>query len=252
MDIGSRVNHTANDGTTYNAVYTDKKKEGVKVEDFLNMMVQQLSNQDFMNPVDDTQYLSQMAQFATMQQMQELGEYSKSNYAMSMLGKTVTVASIGMNGDVKTATAKIDKVSLVDGEYTFSVAGKTYTMDQVMEVHRDVSSEESAIDVSDKTIEVSDLTKNSANFSWPAATTNTAITNDVKYSVYYSTNKEFDSVEQVEANGFMLGSKDRTELTSESIKGLEPGTTYYINVVVTDPNNVKSVYQKAVFKTKNE
>ena len=35
-------------------------------------MLNQLSNQDFMNPVDDTQYMSQLAQIASMQAMQEM------------------------------------------------------------------------------------------------------------------------------------------------------------------------------------
>lgn len=60
-------------GQSWDAVFTDKADNGVSVDDFLNLMVAQLQNQDFMNPVDDTQYVTQLAQFATMQQMQEHG-----------------------------------------------------------------------------------------------------------------------------------------------------------------------------------
>ena len=35
---------------------------------FLTLLVAQLKNQDFMNPVDDTQYVTQLAQISTMQQ----------------------------------------------------------------------------------------------------------------------------------------------------------------------------------------
>lgn len=239
-------------GTKYNAVYTDKKKEGVQVDDFLNLMVQQLANQDFMNPVDDTQYLAQLAQFATMQQMQTLAEYSQSNYAMSLLGKNVTVASIGVGGRINSETGPIDKISLVNGEYNVQVNGKTYTLEQIMEIHRTKEEGESSVDVSNKTIAVSDITSNSASFEWPIATTDSSLAEKIKYNVYYSTNENFSTVEEIIANGTRLGEADRTELTSESIKGLASDTTYYVNVIVTDENNNRTAYQKGIFKTLGE
>lgn len=235
--------------TNHNAVFTDRKKEGVQVDDFLNLMVQQLANQDFMNPVDDTQYLAQMAQFATMQQMQELGEYSKSNYVMSLFGKDVTVAKMGMGGKVDSVTGPIEKVSLVNNEYTVQVKGKSYTLDQIMEIHSSATKGESTVDTKDKLIIAKDVTENSVNLEWPAATTVTTSKDKVKYTVYYSTDPEFDTPEDVAKKGIMVGTENRTELTSESLKGLKSGTKYYVNVVVTDENGNKSVYKKATFET---
>jgi len=59
-------------GTTNWVVKCEEDDKAVKVEDFLNLMVAQLQNQDFMNPVDDTQYVTQLAQFATMQPENQL------------------------------------------------------------------------------------------------------------------------------------------------------------------------------------
>jgi flagellar hook assembly protein FlgD len=121
--------------TTYDAVFTDEKDQGVSAQDFLTLMVTQLKNQDFMNPVDDTQYVAQLAQFATMQQMQELAEYSKSSYVASLLGKTVTASKFKVNGELDTTTGAIDKISLVDGEYTVSIGDKSYSLEQIMQLH---------------------------------------------------------------------------------------------------------------------
>lgn len=233
----------------HNAVFTDQKKEGVKVDDFLNLMVQQLANQDFMNPVDDTQYLAQMAQFATMQQMQELGSYSKSNYVTSLFGKDVTVAKIGLGGNVDKATGPIEKVTLANNEYTIQVKGKQYTLAQIMEIHGTTSKGDSTVTTDGKEIIAKDVTTDSVSLEWPAASTVDTSKDKVKYTVYYSDKEEFDTVEDVEKNGIMVGSKDRTEVTSESIKGLSAGTKYYVNVVVTDENNVKTVYKKGKFET---
>ena len=63
------IDKTNSSGKMYNAVFEDKDESDLSVSDFFNLMITQLTNQDFMNPVDDTQYLAQMAQFSTMQEM---------------------------------------------------------------------------------------------------------------------------------------------------------------------------------------
>lgn len=119
---------------TYNAVFTEKNN-GVKVEDFLNLMVAQLRNQDFMNPVDDTQFISQMATFATMQQMQEMAEYMKTNYVLSLVGKEVTAARFSVSGNLEKVTGPIEKISIVDNEFKVYVKGMQFTLSQIMEYH---------------------------------------------------------------------------------------------------------------------
>lgn len=91
-------------GLKVNTPYEDESKRGVKVEDFLQLMVAQLKNQDFMNPVDDTQYITQLAQFATMQSMQELSHYSQTNFVMNLVGKTATAAAMSVGGQVNSET----------------------------------------------------------------------------------------------------------------------------------------------------
>ena len=115
-------------------IFTDKKEQGVTADDFLKLMVAQFQNQDFMNPVDDTQYLSQLAQFATMQQIQELASFSKQSYVMSLLGQTVTAAKFKVNGEIESVTGKIDKISLVDNEYLIYIGNKSFSLDQIMEL----------------------------------------------------------------------------------------------------------------------
>ena len=51
----------------WDAVFVDKDDNGLNMDSFLKLMVTQLTNQDFMNPVDDTQFVTQMAQFSTLQ-----------------------------------------------------------------------------------------------------------------------------------------------------------------------------------------
>lgn len=123
----------------WNAVFTDEKSNNISVNDFLTLMVAQLKNQDFMNPVDDTQYVTQLAQFATMQQMQDMATYMKTNYVMSLVGKNVTAAKFSVSGELQKEVGAVQKVSLVDNEYTIYVNGTKFTLEQIMEINGSAS-----------------------------------------------------------------------------------------------------------------
>lgn len=134
------LNGTASTGKTYDAVFGDSNSD-LSVNDFFNMMINQLTNQDFMNPVDDTQYLAQMAQFATMQEMMDLCQYSKQNYVMGMLGREVTVSKNEIGGDVTTVTGKVEKITVEDDEYKIYVNGTPYDYDKVSVINNTVASD---------------------------------------------------------------------------------------------------------------
>ena len=83
-----RTSGASGNGDVIDAVFGDASDKAVSMEDFLTLMVAQLKNQDFMNPVDDTQYVTQLAQISTMQQMEEMAYNAKSTYVASLGGQT--------------------------------------------------------------------------------------------------------------------------------------------------------------------
>lgn len=137
--ISSDRNYTSmlNGGTTgkvYNAVFGDEDDSDLSINDFFNLMITQLTNQDFMNPMDDTEYMSQMAQFATMQEMMDLCQYSKQNYVMSMLGKEVTIGKNKIGGSTESVTGVVEKIVLEDDEYKIYIDGKPYDLSKVTQI----------------------------------------------------------------------------------------------------------------------
>ncbi len=128
------LNGTASTGKTYNAVFGSNKSD-LSVTDFFDLMVAQLTNQDFMNPVDDTQYLAQMAQFATMQEMMDLCQYSKQNYVMGMLGQEVSLTKNEIGGESKTITGRVEKIVVENNDYKIYIDGKPYDYSKVTSIN---------------------------------------------------------------------------------------------------------------------
>lgn len=232
-----------------NAVYEDESKKNVTLDNFLQLMIAQMSNQDPMNPMDDTQYVTQLAQFATMQQMQELAYYSRSNFIMSLVGKDVTVARPKIGGDIEKFTGPVEKISLVNNEYLLYVDGKSFGLNQIMEVHPPTGNSGGKPDdevVKDLGLSLVSTTKTSATLSWDVPSEeDDADAARLRYSVYYSTSGEFDTVEQVK-KGNLAGKADQAGISEITIEDLSPGGTYYINVIVKDIHGTEKVYKKQV------
>jgi hypothetical protein len=260
-DNVSGVDRMLGQPKTYDAVFTDKKNnDTIKTSDFLALMVAQMKNQDFLNPMDDAQFVTQMAQFSTMQQMMELAEWSKSNYAMSLVGKTVTASRFNVSGGLDTTMGLVDRISFVDNEYVLYIGDKRYTLSQIMEVHAtpteskeadkaaDSDKETKALDASGLKVEAAESTADAAVVYWKAPIDDSARASLLRYTVYISAEGPFTTLEAVK-KGTSVPPMNRTD-TVVTIPGLEPDTTYYVNVVVNDATGAESVYQPVKISTK--
>ncbi len=230
-----RTTTTANTGTTK-----------LTASDFLKLFVTQIQNQDFNSPMDNSEMMNQITQLSNMQMMQEMASYSKTGYAMSLVGKTV-IASRFTNGELDTETGTVSKVSLVDDDYVLYVNGKKYGLDEIMEIKND-SGSDSKLDPSSYPLKVTSVTSDSAAINWSVPTEDPVEASGLKYSVYYSKEGPFNTVTDVE-KGTVYGAANQTGLLKETITGLEKGQAYYINVLVQDADGNKYVYKPTIVVT---
>jgi flagellar basal-body rod modification protein FlgD len=62
---------------------------------FLKLLIVQLGNQDPLSPMNDTEFISQMAQFSALEQMTNLNNSMAASHAASMIGKQISWALNG-------------------------------------------------------------------------------------------------------------------------------------------------------------
>ena len=98
-------------------------KQTLDVNDFLKLLTVQLTSQDPMKPMEDTQFISQMASFTSLEQMKTLSHNFETfsseqriNAAQNYLGKLVTISTAV--GDV---SGEVTAVTLVGGAPRLSV-----------------------------------------------------------------------------------------------------------------------------------
>jgi flagellar basal-body rod modification protein FlgD len=104
-------------------------------QSFLKLLVAQMKNQDPTQPMDSTQYVSQLATFSNVEQavqmnskLEKLLGNSMLSQADSLIGHTVTSADGSVTGQVKSVTIQQDGslvAKLADGKEMPITAGVT-------------------------------------------------------------------------------------------------------------------------------
>lgn len=106
----------------------------LKISDFFQLIAAQLQNQSMYDTVDNAEFMSQMVQFSTLSQMEELSGAFQSNLAVSMIGKTVNVTTENDLGTRTTTTGVVSQVSYEEGVPRLMVNGSFYKMADVTDV----------------------------------------------------------------------------------------------------------------------
>ena len=107
-------------------------------DDFLKLLIAQLQNQDPTRPLEDKEFIAQMAQFSSLEQMVEMNKTLgnlitdyRANLSTSLLGKQVEVFD---DRSGRTAGGVVEEVSFQSGVPTISFNGLSYMVDQVVRV----------------------------------------------------------------------------------------------------------------------
>lgn len=122
------INSTTKDPITGLSMSRNAGKQMLDQDDFMKLLTTQLTSQDPMNPMKDTEFIAQMANFTSLEQMRNLSKSfdtfttdQKMAAAPAYLGRQVTITDA--TGEVK---GLVDAITLKDGSPAVVVNGKTY------------------------------------------------------------------------------------------------------------------------------
>lgn len=101
-----------------------KKTGGLDKEAFLQLLVAQMQYQDPLEPMDNTEYISQLATFSQLEATQNLSDTISQGMANSLVGKYVI-----LNTDYGTVSGKVDYVMHEGGEIYLAVEDGVYSID---------------------------------------------------------------------------------------------------------------------------
>src|ERR1041385_3412216 len=109
-------------------------KTTLNQDDFLKLLVTKMSSQDPMNPQGDTEFISQMAQFSSLEQaksmtadMATLKAQQEVLTANGLIGRAVSVT----DGSKQVAQGMVTSVSMNDGSPEVVINGQNYSLDSV-------------------------------------------------------------------------------------------------------------------------
>lgn len=127
----------SNPRSTPEASDDSKSSATMQMEDFLQLLTSQISNQDPLEPMKDTEFISQMANIASLEQMQQFSKgfesfanSHKDMVAQAYLGRVVEIKSGGeqLSGTVHS----VERTD--DGKISVLVNDKAYDPNDIVKV----------------------------------------------------------------------------------------------------------------------
>ena len=138
---------------------TSSLSSEISMENFLTLFVTQLQNQNPLDPTDNTEFMSQLAQFSTLEQAQQQTEYlsdissigsaslqlDQISLASAFIGKTIKYSDSTDSSSSETLSGVVEGVKLEeDGTVSFIIDGESVSISNFLEVDNTTTSSSSA------------------------------------------------------------------------------------------------------------
>lgn len=137
------ANDTLNYVDTKNS--TSEKGLSADTETFLKLLVAQLEYQDPLNPQTDTQFVTQLAQMTSLEQMREISSTLEGSQAYDMIGKYVYAEVIdSKSGTINAYLGRVDSVAVQNGETYVVVGNNAIPVSDVKQVYDESYVEENS------------------------------------------------------------------------------------------------------------
>ena len=130
-------NNKVTENTATNSTAEKKNTRGTTdlgYDAFLQLLIAEMQHQDPLEPTTNTEWISQMATFSQLEELQSLSSTTENSQIFSLVGKYVVVATEDVNGDTQYKEGIVDYISMSGGKAKFSINGALYSMSELFSV----------------------------------------------------------------------------------------------------------------------
>ena len=133
LNVLSSTDQIRNNYEQFKSKFVDKDKDLISQETFLKLLLAEMSNQDPLEPTTNTEFISQLAQFSSMQYMQDSSKYAMATYASSLVGKTVSASKFD-GPDLIMKTGVVQSVKYQNNTYIVTIDGEDFDISKVTSI----------------------------------------------------------------------------------------------------------------------
>lgn len=101
---------------------------------FLQLLIAEMQHQDPLEPTTNTEWISQMATFSQLEELQSLSKTTENTQLFSLVGKNVIVSTEDASGNKVLKEGVVDFISMSGGTAKFSINGSLYSMEELYSV----------------------------------------------------------------------------------------------------------------------
>lgn len=109
-------------------------KSSLDKDAFLTLLVTQMKYQDPLEPQDNSQMVSQLATFSSLEEMQNMAQTMDKQRASALIGQVVDIDHVEASGAISKLEGVVDFVSFQGSKTLVSVNGNLYPIEEVKSV----------------------------------------------------------------------------------------------------------------------
>lgn len=127
MAVDSAISGIANSSSSYSATSKGKASgSDLDKEAFLNLLVTQMQYQDPLNPSDNTEYMSQLAQYSALEAQLNISDTLEKGNNLNLVGKYVIMNTTDASGKQAMISGLVEYATVKDGDVYLSVNNTYY------------------------------------------------------------------------------------------------------------------------------
>ena len=124
--INGLIDNSKNNGNISSTTKNDKSNSSLDVNDFLQLLGAQMQYQDPLNPSDNTEYMSQLAQYSALEAQLNISDTLDKGNNLNLVGKYVIMNTTDSSGKQAMISGLVEYATVKDGDVYLSVNNTYY------------------------------------------------------------------------------------------------------------------------------